>query len=263
MLDDFLFRALLGGLLVAIVAAPFGVFVVWQRLAYFGDTLSHSALLGVALGLLFGIDLTLGVVGVCLLVGLLLFVLQRQQTLASDTLLGILAHAGLALGLVALSLMETVRIDLMAYLFGDLLAISRADIAWIAGIGSFSLLALLGLWNSLLRIAVHEDMARIDGVRVDAVKLAFICLLAMLVAVMMKVVGLVLVTAMFIVPAAAARRLARTPEMMAVLAALVGVVAVVSGLIGSSRWDTPAGPSIVLAAVALFMVLFGMPVRRR
>jgi len=263
MLDDFLYRALLGGLLVALVAAPFGVFVVWQRLAYFGDTLAHSALLGVAIGFLFGIDLTLGVVGVCLLAALLLFLLQRRQTLASDTLLGILAHASLALGLVVLSLLETVRVDLMAYLFGDILAINRVDIAWIAGIGLSALAVLAWLWNDLLRIAVHEDLARVDGVRVDAVKLTFVCLLALLVAVMMKVVGLVLVTALFIIPAAAARRLARTPEAMALLAALIGAVAVAGGLVGSSRWDTPAGPSIVLAATLLFVLLFGLPARRR
>jgi len=262
-MDDFLLRALIGGLLVALVAAPFGVFVVWRRLAYFGDTLAHSALLGVALSFLFDMNLTFGVISICLLVAVLLFLLQRRPMLATDTLLGILAHASLALGLVALSLLESVRVDLMAYLFGDILAINNADLIWIAVIGVGGLLVLGWLWNDLLRITVHEDMARIEGVRVDAVKLAFVCLLALLVAVMMKVVGLVLVTALFIIPAAAARRLAHTPETMAAVAAGIGCLAVIGGLSSSSRWDTPAGPSIVLVAALLFVLLYGLPLRRR
>lgn len=262
MLDDFLVRALVGGVVVAVVAAPFGVFVVWRRLAYFGDTLAHSALLGVALGFLFQLNLNLAIVTVCLVVAVLLFLFQRQRQLADDTLLGILAHSSLSLGLVCLALLESVRVDLMAYLFGDILAVSRADIGWIVLSGAAALLALVKLWKPLLLITVHEDMARIDGVRVDLVKLAFVCLLAILVAVMMKIVGLVLVTSLFIIPAAAARRVARTPEVMAIAAALIGAVAVVAGLAGSYRWDAPAGPAIVLAAAALFGLFTVLPLVR-
>ena len=262
-MDDFLVRALIGGLVVAVVAAPFGVFIVWRRLAYFGDTLAHSALLGVALGFLLQINLNVAVVAVCLTVAILLFLFQRQRQLADDTLLGILAHSSLSLGLVFLALFETVRVDLMAYLFGDILAVSQGDIGWIVVAGSLSLLVLVKLWNPLLLITINEDMARIDGVRVDLVKLAFVCLLAILVAVMMKIVGLVLVTALFIIPAAAARRVARTPEIMAIIAALIGAISVVAGLAGSYRWDTPAGPSIVLAAAALFGMFYTLPIVRR
>lgn len=262
-MDDFLIRALVGGVVVAGVAAPFGVFVVWRRLSYFGDTLAHSALLGVALGFLLHINLNLAIVAVCLTVAILLFLFQRQRQLADDTILGILAHSSLSLGLVFLALFETVRVDLMAYLFGDILAVNRADIAWILLAGSAALLILLRIWKPLLMITVHEDMARIDGVRVDLIKLTFVCLLAILVAVMMKIVGLVLVTALFIIPAAAARRVSRTPETMAIVAALIGALAVVAGLAGSSRWDTPAGPSIVLAAAALFGLLYLLPLVRR
>ncbi len=261
-MDDFLVRALIGGLVVAIVAAPFGVFIVWRRLAYFGDTLAHSALLGVALGFLLQINPNVAVVAVCLTVAVLLFLFQRQRQLADDTLLGILAHSTLSLGLVFLSLFETVRVDLMAYLFGDILAVSQNDISWIVIAGSLSLLTLIKLWKPLLLITINEDMARIDGVHVDLVKLTFVCLLAILVAVMMKIVGLVLVTALFIIPAAAARRVSQTPEMMAMVAALIGAVSVAAGLAGSYRWDTPAGPSIVLAAAALFALFYVFPVSR-
>jgi zinc transport system permease protein len=260
LIDDFLLRALIGGVVVAIVAAPFGVFIVWRRLAYFGDTLAHSALLGVALGILLQINMNVAVVAVCLTVAVLLFLFQRQRQLADDTLLGILAHSSLSLGLVFLALFQSVRVDLMAYLFGDILAISRVDIGWILLAGSLSLLVLIKLWKPLLLITVHEDIARIDGVRVDLVKLTFVCLLAILVAVMMKIVGLVLVTALFIIPAAAARRVSRSPEMMALVASLIGAVSVTVGLAGSYRWDTPAGPSIVLAAAALFGLFYALPI---
>ena len=262
-MDDFLVRALVGGVVVAVVAAPFGVFVVWRRLAYFGDTLAHSALLGIALGFLLHINLNLAVVAVCLMVAVLLFLFQRQRQLADDTILGILAHSSLSLGLVFLALFETVRVDLMAYLFGDILTVSRVDIGWIVLAGTVALLALLRLWRPLLLITVHEDMARVDGVRVDLVKLSFACLLAILVAVMMKIVGLVLVTSLFIIPAAAARRVVQTPEAMAIVAALIGALAVIAGLAGSYRWDTPAGPSIVLAAAALFGLFYVLPLPRR
>lgn len=262
MLEDFFLRALLGGVLVAVVAAPFGVFVVWRRLAYFGDTLAHSALLGVALGYLLHLDLTLGVVVVCLAVACLLYLFQQQRTLAGDTVLGILAHSSLSLGLVVLAFFETVRVDLMGYLFGDILAVSKHDLLWISLVGFLALALLLRIWNPLLMISIHEDLARVEGVNVDRVKLAFVCLLALLVAVMMKIVGLILVTALFIIPAATARKYTRSPESMALLAIFVGVISVILGLGGSYRWDTPAGPSIVLAAAALFVVVFLMPERK-
>ena len=262
MFEDFFLRALVGGLMIVIVAAPFGVFVVWRRLAYFGDTLAHSALLGVALGYLLHINLTLGVILVCLLVACLLFLFQRQETLAGDTVLGILSHSSLSLGLVVLAFFETVRIDLMAYLFGDILAVGKTDLVWIAVCGVVSITLLMFIWRPLLLISIHEDLARVEGVRVDLIKLSFVCLLAVLVAVMMKIVGLVLVTSLFIVPAATARRFAKTPEMMAILAILFGSVAVIAGLLGSYQWDTPAGPSIVLSAAALFVLVFMLPERR-
>ncbi|WP_305045964.1 metal ABC transporter permease [Geoalkalibacter sp.] len=259
MLEDFLLRALCGGLGVAAVAGPFGVFVVWRRLAYFGDTLAHSALLGIALGFLLHLDLTLAVIAVGQLLVLLLIVLQRRRELAGDTLLGILAHGSLALGLVTLAFLQDVRIDLMAYLFGDILAVNRTDLAWIFGGGLLALTALALIWRPLLALSVHEDLARVDGVSVGLVQWLYTALLALVVAVMMKIVGVVLVTALLIIPAAAARRLARSPEAMAALASLVGCLAVGGGLLASLRWDTPAGPSIVVAATVLFLLSRAVP----
>jgi zinc transport system permease protein len=262
MLDDFLLRALLGGCGVALIAGPFGSFVVWRRLAYFGDTLAHSALLGVALGFLFRINLTLGILVICQLLAVLLFFGQRQKLLASDTLLGILSHGALSLGLVALAFMENVRIDLMGYLFGDILAISAIDLGWIFVGGGLALAGLLWLWKPLLAITVHEDLARVEGVAVDRINWIFLALIALTVAVMMKVSGLLLVTSLLIIPAATARRFAGNPELMAVLASLIGCLAVAGGLYGSFTWDTPAGPSIVVAACFLFLISWLVPNRR-
>jgi zinc transport system permease protein len=261
MLDDFLLRALLGGLGVALVAGPFGSFVVWRRLAYFGDTLAHSALLGIALGFLLHLNLTLGIIVVCQLLAILLFFGQRQRQLASDTLLGIFSHGALSLGLVALAFMEHIRIDLTAYLFGDILSIGLADLGWIFGGGGLALAGLLWLWKPLLAITIHEDLARVDGVPVDRINWAFLGLIALTVAVMMKVVGLLLVTSLLIIPAATARRFAGNPEVMALLASLIGCFAVAVGLYGSFTWDTPAGPSIVVAACGLFLLSLLLPKR--
>jgi len=261
-MDDFLLRALLGGIGVALVAGPFGSFVVWRRLAYFGDTLAHSALLGVVLGYLLHANLTLGVLIVCQLLALLLFLLQRQRTLTGDTLLGILSHAALSLGLVLLALAESLRVDLLSYLFGDILAISDGDLGWIYGGGGLALLLLARIWRPLLAVTVHEDLARVEGIPVARINWSFMALMALAVALLMKVVGLLLVTAMFIIPAAAARRFATTPEGMALGASGCGIIAVAAGLTASYRFDTPAGPAIVLCATGLFLAAQLLPGRK-
>jgi zinc transport system permease protein len=260
-IDDFLLRALIGGLGVALVAGPFGSFVVWRRLAYFGDTLAHSALLGVALGFILNVNLTVGIFVICQLLAALLFVSQFQRHLASDTMLGILAHGALSLGLVALAFMD-VRIDLVAYLFGDILAISNADLLWIFVAGGVALIGLISIWTPLLAITIHEDLARVEGIAVDRVNWVFLGLIALTVAVMMKVVGMLLVTALLIIPAATARRFAGNPEMMAVLSVIFGCLSVCLGLFGSFRYDTPSGPTIVVAACLLFIVSLVIPWNR-
>lgn len=255
-MDDFILRAILAGVLVVLIAAPLGCVVVWRRLAYFGDTLAHAALLGTALGLLLHIDVWLGVFAMGVAISLLMMLLQRKGDVAGDTLMGIFAHAGLALGLVLLAVLrdQGLRVDLMAYLFGDILAVNNQDLLWMLLVTVMALMLLARLWQSLLAIAVHEELARTDGIHVERVRLMFMLLMVLVVAVAMKIVGVLLITALLIVPAAAARRFARSPESMALLAMVIGVVAIVLGLFASLRWDTPAGPSIVSAAVLLFFI---------
>jgi zinc transport system permease protein len=197
----------------------------------------------------------------CVLLAVLLVTLQQRQPLASDTLLGILAHSTLSLGLVALSFMSEVRIDLMGYLFGDLLAVSRTDLAWILGGSALVLLVLIPMWRPLLAITVHEELARVEGLPVAAIRLALMLLIAVVIAVAMKIVGVLLITALLIIPAAAAQRHARSPEQMALGASLLGLVAVCAGLALSWFKDTPAGPSIVVSAASLFLFSFALPRR--
>ena len=251
-MDDFLIRALLAGLGVALVAGPLGSFVVWRRMAYFGDTLAHAALLGVALSFLLEVNINLAVVAICLFLAIALVALQQQQRLASDTLLGILSHSTLSLGLIALAFMETLRLDLMSYLFGDILAVGSSDLYWIYASATLALIVLVAIWRPLLAITVHEELARVEGVPATRVKLALMLLIALIIAVAMKVVGILLITSLLIIPAATARTYARTPEQMALLAAVIGCLAVSGGLFASLQWDLPGGPAIVVAAAALF-----------
>ena len=253
-MDDFLLRALAAGLGVAAVSGPLGCFVVWRRMSYFGATLAHSALFGVALGLLLEVSPALAIVVICIAVALVLVSLQGQRQLASDTLLGILAHAMLALGLVVTALIEHVRVDLMAWLFGDILAVNNQDLVWIFGGGLLALACLAWIWRPLLAMTVHEELAEVEGVPVARTRLLFMVIIAVVIAVAMKVVGILLIVSLLIIPAAAARSLSRTPESMAVLAVLAGWLSVGAGITSSMTWDIPAGPAIVLAATALFLV---------
>jgi zinc transport system permease protein len=252
MLDDFLNRAALAGIGTAVLTAPLGCFVVWRRMAYFGETVAYSGLLGVALGFLLGIDLTLGVIATAIAIALLLLGFQGQRAIPYDTLLGIVAHSALAAGLIAASYTGGARLDLMGYLFGDILAVSKADIAWIWGGAAAVLAALFFLWRPLLAMTVNEDLAAAEGVPVRLTGIAFILLIAVTVALAMKVIGILLITSLMIFPTAAARPFARTPEQMAVLAGIAAAAAVAGGLFLSLKLDTAAGPSIVLTLAALF-----------
>jgi len=256
-LNDFFWRALIGGLGVALVAGPLGCFVVWRRMAYFGDTLAHSALLGIALSFLINVPLNLGVIITSVVLAIALMSFSRNKTLATDTLLGILAHSALAIGLVALSFMPEVRVDLTGLLFGDLLAMTRNDLLWIYGGTALILTLLVVLWRGLLMSTIHEELARVEGVQVERLRMLLMLMFALVIAVAMKMVGVLLITALLIIPAATARRLASTPEQMATLAIVFGFLAVGGGLSLSWHMDTPAGPSVVVTAFVTFLVVYG------
>jgi len=260
-LDDFFTRALVAGIGVALTAGPLGCFIVWRRLAYFGDTLAHAALLGVALALLAEIDITLAVFGVCALISVALLLLQRRASLSADSLLGLLSHSALALGLVVLAFLTWVRVDLMGFLFGDILAVSTGDIAVIYGGGALVLALLAMIWRPLFAATVNPELAEAEDMRPERANILFMMLMATVIAIAMKIVGVLLITALLIIPAATARRFAAGPEQMALFAAVFGVLSVLGGLYGSLEWDTPSGPSIVVAAFAMFLLSL-LPVGR-
>ena len=251
-MDDFFLRALLGGIGVAVAAGPVGCFIIWRRMVYFGAALAHSALLGVALGFLLGIDLTVGIVALCVFLAVLFVLLERQHLLPTDTLLGVLAHVALAGGLVVVAFLTNLRVDLMGYLFGDILAVSNRDLGVIVTLAVITLIGMVLMWRSLLSITVNEDLAAVEGVPVARVRLGFVLMVAGVVAIGMKIVGMLLILSLIIIPAAAARRVASTPERMALLATVFGALSVIVGLYASLYWDLPSGPLIVVTAALLF-----------
>ena len=252
MAEPFLLRALFAGLGLALVAAPFGCFVVWRRMAYFGETVAQAGLTGIAIGLALSLNIVASTLLVTIAVSALLLILGRQQVLPFDALLGLLAHAALAIGVIAASLVRGPQLDLMAFLFGDIFAITRGDLYCIYLGGAAALAGLIAIWRPLLALSVHEELAAAEGMATERIKLSFVFMLALVVAIAIKVVGVLLSIAFLIMPAAASRPLSETPEQMALFAAIFAMVAVAVGLVASISLDIPGGPSIVLVLTAIF-----------
>jgi zinc transport system permease protein len=253
LLDSFLLRAALAGLGVALAAAPLGCFVVWRRMAYFGDATAHAAILGVALSLALSLPVFVGALMMALVMGVAVTMLS-QRGLAVDTALGVLAHSSLAFGLVAVSFLSHVRIDLMAFLFGDILAVGRADLAVIWGGAALVVALLVWRWAALLTSTLNAELASAAGIDPRREQMILTLALAVVVAVAIKVVGALLIAALLIIPAAAARLWSSTPERMAIVASAIGAVAALGGLWMAWTLDTPAGPSIVCVAAGVFVL---------
>ena len=245
---------MLAGIGVAAIAGPLGSFIVWKRMAFFGDAISHSALLGIVIGFAVGINHILGIAAVAIIFSYIVSSLQKQRSYSSDTLIGIMAHGTLAIGIVIISFIENIQVDLMSFLFGDILATTTKDIILIYSGSAISLIVLCIMWRKLLLSTINEDMAKVEGVNTDKIRFGFMLLISLLVALSIKIVGILLVTSLLIIPAAAARNFSRTPERMAFLASIIGGLSVISGLLASLQWDTPSGPSIVVAAIIIFVL---------
>lgn len=254
-MDDFILRALIAGVLVALLCGALGVFVVWRRMAYFGDTVSHASLLGVSLGITLGISTQISLLTVAIGVGLLMIVLQARQRVSNDTLLGILAHSALSLSLIIISLTEGVQINLEAWLFGDILASSYVDIITLLITTVVVLTSLFFIWKPLLSLTVNENLARVEGVNTTLVSGVFTVLIAITIAIGIKIIGALLISSLLIIPAAAARYLVRSPIKMVVTASLIGILAVCGGLLLSFYFDIPTGPAIILTASLIFTTL--------
>ncbi len=254
MIEPYLLRALIAAVGLGIIAAPLGCLVVWRRMSYFGSTVAHAGLLGVALGIALGIDLTLGVIIVSLAIGVVLILLNQQRELPTDSLLGILSHAALAGGLVAAAKLAGQRLDLMGYLFGEVLAVTTLDLVWIFAGGALVLGVVGTLWRTLVASTVHEELAAAEGLDTRRAEAALVLTLAFTIAIAMKIVGVLLIIAFLIMPAAAARPFSTTPEAMVGWAAVIGGVGSALGLALSASVDVPTGPAIVLVLSAACLV---------
>ena len=254
MLDDFFIRALIAGLGVAIVTGPLGCFTIWRRLSFFGDTLAHSALLGVTLALSFEMNISFAVFLISAVVAIFLINLQRVTNLPGDALLGLLAHSTLALGLVTISFLSFIRFDIMGLLFGDILSVNNLDILIIWLGGAVILITLKIIWKPLFASTVNYDLAQAEGMNPDRVNIIFTLLMAAIIAISIKMVGLLLITGMLIMPAAMARNLSDNPIMMVFIATVGGLLSVLLGLFASLEFNSPSGPSIIVAALTLFLL---------
>lgn len=253
MFEDYALRAVVAGIGVAMMAGPLGCFIVWQKLAYFGDTMAHSALLGVAFALLFNINIILGIFIIAIIVSLALYILQMKEKLSGDSLLGILSHSTLAIGLVLIGFMTWTNIDINSYLFGDILAVSPTDliIIWCGCV--IVLLTLFFLWNPLLTLTIDADIAKAENMKPERARFLFMFLLAIVIAVAINIIGILLITALLIIPAATARRFSSSPERMAILAAFIGIIGTILGLYSSFLFDSRSGPSVVVMLFIMFI----------
>ena len=254
MLDDFLIRALLAGIGIALVTGPLGCFVVWRRMSFFGDTLSHSALLGVLLSVAFNLNISLTIFAVSSLIALILLRLQKTTNLPNDALLGLLSHSALAVGMVVLGFLSFIRFDILGLLFGDILSVNVYDLLaiWIGG--AFILLVLWYIWKPLFASTVNYELAEAEGMNPDRVNAIFTILLAALIAISIKMVGLLLITGMLIIPTTMARNLSNNPKKMVILSIIGGLLSVFIGLYTSFEINTSSGPTIVVVALILFIL---------
>ena len=253
MFDDFFIRALVAGLGIALVTGPLGCFVIWRRLSFFAGTLAHSSLLGVTLAFSFDINISFSVLLISSAVALILLRLQKSTKLPNDALLGLLAHSSLAIGLVVIGFLSYIRFDIMGLLFGDILAVNKRDllVIWIGG--SIILLILKIIWKPLFASTVNYELAEAEGMKPEKINAIFTILMAAIIAISIKMVGILLITGMLIIPAAMARNLSNNPKQMIIISIIGGLLAVILGLYSSLEFNTASGPSIITAALVLFV----------
>ncbi len=254
MFDDFIIRAFAAGIGLALITGPLGCFIIWRRLSYFGDTIAHSALLGVVIAYAMNFNLIIAVFAVSCFVALSLLFLQKRTNLPDDALLGLLAHSVLAIGLVLLGILSFIRVDLMGLLFGDILSVNITDVLFVWVGGSIVLIVLILIWRPLFAATVNLELAKAEGLNVDLANAIFTILIASVIAISIKIVGILLITGLLIIPAAASRNLSSTPIQMAIISSVIGLVSVVLGLQTSMIWNSPTGPTILAIALGVFIL---------
>jgi zinc transport system permease protein len=253
-LDDFLLRALFAGLIMVVIAAPMGCLMVWQRLAFLSDTLGHAAVMGVGLGLMLQIEPLYGVLAVALVIVFSLSRVSHFNNALSETTLAIISHTGLAGGIILVGLLPAPTVNLEAILFGDLLATTRGDLLNLLLTTIVLLVLLLRYWRAFVAVSVSREIAQAEGIEVRRVQALMYVMIALLVAVMMKVMGVLLIAAMLVIPTSSARLFSRSPEQMVLISGLYGLAALGGGLTGSFQFDWQTGPAIVISATLLLLL---------
>ena len=254
MFDDFIVRAFAAGIGLAFITGPLGCFIVWRRLSYFGDTIAHTALLGVVIAYALDFNIIIAVLVVSCLLALSLLFLQRRTNLPDDALLGLLAHSVLAIGLVLLGILSFIRIDLMGLLFGDILSVNVTDLLFVWIGGGIVLIVLILIWRPLFAGTVNLELAKAEGLNPDLANAIFTLLIASVIAISIKIVGILLITGLLIIPASASRNLSSTPIQMAIISSIIGVASVVLGIQTSMIWNTPTGPTILTITLGVFIL---------
>ncbi|MFH0830834.1 MAG: metal ABC transporter permease [Parcubacteria group bacterium] len=262
--SDIFLRALAVGLLIALAAGSLGTMVVIRRMSFFADAIAHASLTGIALGVLLQIDPLWAAIVFSLAVGLGIAWLARRNTLALDTIIGVFYSTAVALGVIIIGGLKGIRIDLESFLFGDILAVSRVDLV-VAAVLVVVVLVVFGfILGPLVQLALNRDLARVQGVKVNLYEILFMSLMALMVAVGIKLVGIVLIGPLLIMPAAAAKNVSRSLLGMLVLSLILALVGVVAGMYGSVWLASPVGPTIVVAMAVLFGLSLALrPMRQR
>lgn len=250
---EFLLIAIIGGVCLASIAGVLGSILLWKKMAFFGETIANSALLASVIAAILGLNQIITVGVITSAIALIINNLHQKGYLSGDTILSIVSHSALAIGLIFVYAIPAVNVKIMAFLFGDILALTINDLIIILTISFISIITLFVIWRPLLLTIISDDLAKVEGVNCKLLNNIFMIILSLLVAVAVKLVGILLVTALLIMPPALARFFSRTPEKMAVIASFVGIVAVISGILSSYYFDLPTGPTIAVASL-IFLI---------
>jgi len=250
----FIQRALIASLIVGILCPFVGNFVVLRKMSFFSDAISHSAFAGIAVGALLGIDLSLSSLVVAILIAFFIAFLSEKTTLSHDTIIGIAFSGSIATGILIIGMLKGYRMDVFTFLFGDILAITRTDLVLLLLICIISIGVLTVFLKPFLQITFNRELARIEGINVRVFEYMLFFIIAVVVTVSLKIIGIILVTSLLIVPAAAAKNLASSMKHLFVLSCVFGIISGITGLLGSVYLNTPSGPTIVLVSIGIFFL---------
>jgi zinc transport system permease protein len=252
-MENFLIRAILVGLGLVSAMCPLGCVVLWRRLSYFVDAIAHASLLGIVIGLSYRHLMHPIIIVFSMIFACILFLLRREQS--TDALITIFSYVFLSLGLFLLVFIpHNTQIDLFSFLFGDVLLASWKDIAFIGTCTCLLLVWFYFRWQHLLLLSISEDLAVIEGINPRRIEFEFMMIVAFFIALSISIVGVLLIVALLVIPASAARNLSSSAKDMLILSVFMGAISFLVGIGASYYLDTPSGPSIVLASTIIFIM---------